>query len=84
MAAVLFKRYKELFARRVIASQDLDTVKANADSTQATLDADLKKVAADEDQKREAEYQVKTYVALLQGVQAMIARNGCQFGVGET
>jgi len=42
-AAILFNRNKELFARHVIASQDLDTAKANADSTQATLASGLKK-----------------------------------------
>ena len=72
-AAMLLKRNQELFARKVIAPQDLDRTKADADATKATLDAGLKKVAADEAQRREAEYQLKTYVALYQSVQAMIA-----------
>jgi membrane fusion protein, multidrug efflux system len=72
-AAALLKRNQELFARQVIAPQDLDRTKADADATKATLDAGLKKVAADEAQRREAEYQLKTYVALYQSVQAMIA-----------
>jgi membrane fusion protein, multidrug efflux system len=72
-AATLLKRNEELFARRVIAPEDLDRTKANADATKATLDAGLKKVAADEAQRREAEYQLKTYLALYQSVQAMIA-----------
>lgn len=72
-AAALLKRNQELFARHVIAPQDLDRAKADADATQATLDAGLKKVAADQAQRREAEYQLKTYVALYQSVQAMIA-----------
>jgi membrane fusion protein, multidrug efflux system len=72
-AAILLKRNQELFARQVIAPQDLDRTKADADATKATLDAGLKKVAADAAQRREAEYQVKTYVALYQSVQAMIA-----------
>jgi membrane fusion protein (multidrug efflux system) len=72
-AATLLKRNQELFARHVIAPQDLDRTKADADATKATLDAGLKKVAADEAQRREAEYQLKTYVALYQSVQAMIA-----------
>ena len=72
-AAALLKRNQELFARGVIAPQDLDRAKADADSTAATLDAGLKKVAADEALEREADYQLKTYVALFQSVQAMIA-----------
>jgi membrane fusion protein, multidrug efflux system len=72
-AATLFKRNQELFSRRVIAPQDLDRAKADADSMESTLNAALKKVAADEDQKREAEYQLKTFVALFRSVQAMIA-----------
>jgi len=72
-AAALLKRNQELFARQVIAPQDLDRTKADADATKATLNAGLKKVAADEAQRREAEYQLKTYVALYQSVQAKIA-----------
>lgn len=72
-AAALLKRNQELFARGAIAPQDLDRTRADADSTAATLDADLKKVAADEALQREANYQLKTYGALFQSVQAMIA-----------
>ena len=72
-AAALFKRTQELFSRKVVAPQDLDMAKANAEATQATLDAALKKVATDEAQMKEARYQVQTYLALLQSVQALIA-----------
>ena len=57
-AAALFKRTQELFSRKVVAPQDLDMAKANAEATQATLDAALKKVATDEAQMTEARYQV--------------------------
>jgi multidrug resistance efflux pump len=69
-AAALFKRNQELFARRVVAPQDLDTARANVE---ATVDAALKKVATDEALMKEAEYQVRTYLGLLQSVQALIA-----------
>ena len=72
-AAALFKRNQELFARRVVAPQDLDTARANAEATRATMDAALKKVATDEALIKEAEYQVRTCLGLLQSAQALIA-----------
>ena len=71
-AATLFRRSRELFAQQVVAPQDLDTARANAEATQATLDAALKKVAADRAQVTEAGYQVQTYMALLRSMQALI------------
>jgi membrane fusion protein (multidrug efflux system) len=73
-AATLFRRSRELFAQRVVAHQDLDTARTNAEATQATLDAALKKVAADQAQVKEAGYQVQTYMALLRSVQALILK----------
>jgi membrane fusion protein (multidrug efflux system) len=72
-AAALFKRSQELFARQVVAPQNLDMARANAEASQATLDAAQKKVGTDEAQIKEAGYQVQTYLALLQSVQAQIA-----------
>jgi membrane fusion protein, multidrug efflux system len=72
-AAALFKRSQELFARQVVAPQELDLARANAEATRATLDAALKKVAADEAQMKETGYQVRTFLALLQSVNALIA-----------
>lgn len=71
-AATLFRRSQELFAQRVVAPQDLDTARTNAEATRATLDAALKKVAADQAQVTEAGYQVQTYMALLRSVGALI------------
>jgi membrane fusion protein, multidrug efflux system len=72
-AAALFKRSEALFARKVVAPQDLDIARANAEATRATLDAALKKVATDQAQMNESEYQVQTFLALLQSVHALIA-----------
>jgi len=75
-AASLSKRSQELFARQAVAPQDLDTARANAQATQATLDGALKKVVSDQAQVTEARYQVQTYQALLRSVQALILEAG--------
>jgi membrane fusion protein (multidrug efflux system) len=63
-------RAQDLFQKKVSSPQDLDAARAADQTAQAQLQANLKKVTSDEAQVAEARAQVKTYLALLQSVQA--------------
>jgi membrane fusion protein (multidrug efflux system) len=69
-------RNQELAKQKVISPQDLDTSKASADSSQATYQAELKKVVSDRAQVTEALAEVDTYVGLHQSLVAKIGQSG--------
>ncbi len=68
-------RNQELAREKVISPQDLDSSKASADSSQATLQAALKKVVSDRAQVAEALAQVNTYISLHDSLVAKIGQS---------
>jgi membrane fusion protein (multidrug efflux system) len=67
-----FRRYQDLYKTKVVSPQDVDQFRATAKSSQATLDAAVKKVLSDKALVDEARAQVDAYAGLVQAVNAQI------------
>jgi membrane fusion protein (multidrug efflux system) len=74
-AAKDLARNQDLAKQKVISPQDLDSTRASAQSSQATLDAALKKVMSDRAQVAEAMAQVNTYIGLHDSLIAQIGQS---------
>jgi membrane fusion protein, multidrug efflux system len=74
-AAKDLARNQDLAKQKVISPQDLDSTRASAQSSQATLNAALKKVMSDRAQVAEAMAQVNTYIGLHDSLIAQIGQS---------